>query len=332
MRLLALLTIFFYSHCLDLPRTYHSIKETICHLEEFSDHWELTTDADHHYFIRCNDERGKLRAVFKRWAVGSYITIWASKQIDSKTLALYHPDSDSCVFAQRDRLSPPKKGLIKCYQQIGERCSGTNYCATILANIRNFPCKFDYGWKHFPIWFEFNTTAQWREDTESLFFIIVRNPYAWLASMNRIPHHAAPELYNIPFPKFIRSVWRLDPNLIEFQRFDIGPLTGTHFTNVIAMRTRKLRDWLYLQEAPNSFFINYETLRDYPYAVLAEMADLFDLDLKSVFSAALLYKNQRGEIYKKPKSDMPILSDRDRRYINRYLSPKIEMEYGYPLL
>ena len=108
---------------------------------------------------------------------------------------------------------------IERLQIFGERSSGTNYLFHLLrknlklANKEEWP----FGHKHFMPWYflpkecfvgpEHIYTLENSDDT--LFVIVFRDPYEWLRSFHKEPHHGADHLFNISFSEFIHSEWHL---------------------------------------------------------------------------------------------------------------------------
>lgn len=73
---------------------------------------------------------------------------------------------------------------IKKITIYGERCSGTNYLEELIKkNFHNYKLHWGYGWKHF----FGHSDLTGSEDT--LFICIVRNPFDWLNSFYKQPHH-----------------------------------------------------------------------------------------------------------------------------------------------
>lgn len=73
--------------------------------------------------------------------------------------------------------------MIKRFTIYGERCSGTNYLQELIEMNFDVETTWDYGWKHF---FGFNDVSN---SDDTLFICIIRDPYTWLNSLYRIPHH-----------------------------------------------------------------------------------------------------------------------------------------------
>lgn len=310
-----------------LPREYQSEKAEVLGIESKLGGKVIKSSLGD-FFVSHTDRLDQfyVRKILSKWEVGSFIDVWSSKQIESKVFALVHPNS-SALFARKKPENIAFNTSIERFQMLGERCSGTNFLKGLLEHFSHIPLERKYGFKHFPIWFSHD--SKWRADKSTLFIVIVRHPYDWLSSLNRIPWHADKSLYHLSFSDFIRKEWKISPDnpYEDPRRSDKDPVSGELFENAIQLRTAKTKDWLILQEHPNHFFINYETLRDYPYAVIAELADLFDLQIKGAFYPVKKYKNTGTTIYR--KSVYAPISESDRNYIGEQLDPALEVELGY---
>lgn len=73
--------------------------------------------------------------------------------------------------------------MIKKFTIYGERNSGTNYLKALILKNFDVSMTWQYGWKHF---FGFNDLS---DSDDTLFIGITRNPYDWINSMYRNPHH-----------------------------------------------------------------------------------------------------------------------------------------------
>lgn len=119
-----------------------------------------------------------------------------------------------------------------------------------------------HGWKHGVV----NRTLLRNSPSapQTLFLVLVKNPYAWLASLHREPYHAHGH-QGLPMGEFLRKEWRSWANTGPLLRMpgrggvselqgDLKP-DGTAFENVCRLRTYKLKEHLSL-------------LKDAPYARL----------------------------------------------------------------
>jgi len=238
---------------------------------------------------------------------------------------------------------------ITRFQIFSERCSGSSYLQSLISNnlISNkeeLPLTQHFGHKHFPRWFELPQSAYLSQDQKytfesnanTLFIILFRDPYDWLRSFNLNPHHGVKKMHRLPFSTFIRTPWQADLNekWIEKERrenpyIEIDPVTFKPFQNVMKMRTQKIKTMLEIAEkVENVYILNYETVRDYPEEVLSEIAELYGLERKEMYTPIIYYKgNSTNENYK-PKKYISI-SQCDLDWINSQLDLALETAIGY---
>ena len=246
-----------------------------------------------------------------------------------------------------DNLTEP----ITRFQVFSERCSGSTYLQRLLldnltANGQKLPLTRHFGHKHFPRWFELPQSAYFSQDQKytfdsnanTLFIILFRDPYDWLRSFNLNPHHAVKGLHKLPFSTFIRTRWRvnqIEGRMVQEKKenpfIEIDPLTGRPFRNVIQMRTQKIKTMLEIAErVQNVYLINYETLRDFPEEVLDEIANLFGLSRKEVYTPVVYHKGNPSHGKYRPKKYVSI-SKRDLAWINSELDHEMERLIGYEI-
>jgi hypothetical protein len=72
------------------------------------------------------------------------------------------------------------------YTILGERHSGTKLVEKIIKFNTNLLYDNQYGWKH---GFGFHNPELFINNTSTLFLCLVRNPYDWLLSFFKEPHH-----------------------------------------------------------------------------------------------------------------------------------------------
>lgn len=270
------------------------------------------------------------------------------------TLLLFFSVSDNLfsleygIFSKAEGVLPPKNFAL-----YAERCSGSNYAVRlILANtyLKRTPSCFKVPhqapWhKHFIPWLDLPPTydadprnSNFKDFVETIFVVVVRNPYDWARSLSRGPHHAARSLYELPFTKFIRTPWVLNENDIFIKQereynplLECDPKTGLPFRNIFKLRTAKMKNQLRLKDfVKNAYYIKYEDLRDHPEAVLAEFSKLFGIELKPIYQPVDEYKGLKQEGKFKPKKYEEI-SMQDLAYINSQLEEKIENRLGYKI-
>lgn len=246
------------------------------------------------------------------------------------------------IAAKHAGTIPIKKLVI-----FGERCSGTNYVDMLIA--RNFQLRSDrkFSHKHFPPWFELpieyysGTPAHYTFDNtdDYLFVIVFRNAYDWVRSLQQLPHHASAQLFKMPFSKFIRAPWELNPadkTVIRMRAYhplmDLSPIDGKPFENVFKMRTKKIENMLMIQDrAKNVYYIRYEIIRDHPQEVIREIQEEFGIQAiaKYIPISNYLGWKHKGQFHQVP---YPPLSLEDLDYINSQLSEEIENQIGYTLI
>jgi hypothetical protein len=244
-------------------------------------------------------------------------------------------------------LSATRKNTVPLtkFAVFAERCSGSNYVESLLK--LNFELVEDaYCHKHFPPWFTIPRIAQehkqyhlFKKNEDVLNIIIFRNPYDWVRSLHNMPWHAVKSLFNISFSKFIRAPWKLNPKvpvIVEQAKYnsmlDINPKTKHPFKNVFELRTAKIKTMLLIKDhVANSYYVNYETVRDHPKEVIQEIASLFDVKANLVYQPVIYYKGkeEKGVYTKKKYIPMTV---KDHIYINDILNKKLESEIGYRLL
>ncbi len=239
-----------------------------------------------------------------------------------------------------------KEGSIPITQVqfLGERCSGTNYLQNLI--IKNFhfaPPYFAFSSKHFPVWLEgewfqnvlpkYGENRFYRKNDHCLFIVIFRNPYDWLHSFCEKPYHTSQEFKKSvkkDFSKFIRATWDAEP---DRKYVECNPRDGSPFKNVMQLRTARIRNMLAIGElVDNIYYLQYETVRDEPEKVIAEIAQLFGLEAADPFEPVLEhYKASHVISDTFEVKEYPKISNDDLRYINRYLDKDLEKLIGYEL-
>lgn len=238
--------------------------------------------------------------------------------------------------------SAPEHQINKI-QIFGERCSGTNFLEHLI--VRNFKnikkdTFFWYGEKHFPCWFDFpfdekfyqrplyNYTLEKSKDV--LFIVIFRDPYDWVRSFYKSPHHAISSLKTLSFSEFIRSKWEVENDIENPYRFpiELNPKTGAPFDNVMKLRTARIINMLRLKDlVPFVYFINYEILNEFPREVLTEISELFGVEMNDQFTPVLTDKGNEDVMF--TPSRYRIISPADLDFINQNLDEKVEKSIGY---
>lgn len=225
---------------------------------------------------------------------------------------------------------------VRRVQIFGERCSGTNYLAQLLAvNMPELDIVWDYGWKHgfYPAGVDMAG--------DCLFLVINRNPFDWLRSLHKIPWHAAPELRELAFSDFIRAQWwcvwdddhaRLDSDSYHLGKemmFERDPQSGERFANLLKLRTAKIRNWESLRDVTQHHaFLTYESLRADPAEAMALIAASIGQELARPFANVASYKGSKLQYQSTAYSPM---SAQDADFIVSQLDAALEAQLGYDL-
>ena len=220
----------------------------------------------------------------------------------------------------------------------GERCSGTNLLEYLICKNFNLKLTWDYGWKHF---FGFKDLLAMNTE-HCIFFVIYRDPYDWVESFFKTPHHVPPKISD-NIKDFISSEWmsiydmnqheKLHQEIMEDRNIESPK---ERYENICEMRTVKSK--YLLQTLPNQveniFKIKYETLRDYPAIILTKISEYFhlnmiqDIPITPDFDARVYNNEKRIVIYKKPHRRMNFET---RAFLKRYFCPKTEKLLGYEI-
>lgn len=227
-----------------------------------------------------------------------------------------------------------KSGKIKKIQLFGERCSGTNYAAQLFnANFPEIELTNKYGFKH-----RFHEQLDSEIDS-CLFVVVYRDVFDWLRSFHLKPYHAAPELRNIPFSDFIRKEWRAvytkssgrtpdDPLWGTEMMFERCPETGKRFSNVLALREARTRNWECLSEkVPYFFHVRYEDLRQSPQTVIEDISSKFGIRKETPYQPVLTYKGKGKKAYK--KKTYKAICKEDIEHIVQHADLTLEQAIGY---
>ena len=281
------------------------------------------------YFYPKEGEGKKLRNLLSMWRASDKIEGWSVPMADPKLLAIENQTRGSVVFAYLTARPPESLGGEKRdIQLIGERCSGTNFLQVLVS--KHLPVKFvgPYGSKHFPTWF--NLTHQWKRDSNIIFLVIFRNPYDWLRSFYKTPHHTAPHLDSTKgatFSDFVHgewmSLWGDGKPVVE----DLNPVGNTPFENVLKMRSAKVDSFLALKEAPNHFMVRYEDLHKAPFLYILKLAETFDLWVNSIFTPIEIHAYTKQPMPKMQK--YPPIPKSVKAFVDEQLDWDLEQEVGY---
>ncbi len=236
-------------------------------------------------------------------------------------------------------------------QLFGERNTGTNYCRKLFAanleGVNPVTSSQGYGWKHGGIGFGKGNMKEGKNEIfyakfqdpkysdDTLFIVMTRNPFTWLQSMHLKPYHA-PELAYLSFSKFIRKHWtsHVGPpgegmRKSESRRLAIATDENKFEDYEDVFDLRKSKNDVFenlLSQVKNVVYINYESIRDNPEAVVNEVAKYYGLKTKPEFTPIKSAKWGSGKY--KPKRYVPV-SVADVDHIVKSLDWNQENMLGY---
>lgn len=238
------------------------------------------------------------------------------------------------------------------FNVFGMRNSGTNYLGSLLKE--NFPelrIAKRYGWKHGGLGVPWRRPRQLSEAREfapihdgsyapedHIFFVITREPFSWLQSMHRKPHHA-PFASELDFSQFIRMRWQAffnvnfageDFSKNKSERYQVAEVDNDieSYSSIFELRASK--NYLFTQMARrvrNVAYIQYESLCADPETVLREVSNCYGIkfgDFQDIASA-----KHGGGLFA-PKT-MACVSAVDLDYICSHLDFYAEAKCGYYL-
>jgi hypothetical protein len=214
------------------------------------------------------------------------------------------------------------KPTVNRFTVLGERCSGTNFLIRAIQKNFTIEVTWDYGWKHF------FGKSNYENSDATLFIGIVRDPYKWLNSFYRSPHHLQLDLRN-NVTKFLNgSFWSIHDDSGQEILDDRNFLTGHRYTNIY--ECRKVKCQYLLDTMPmkvkNYILIRYEDLRDQYLSTLCQIQSFFSLTPKNaIFITIDTYKGEPNS-EKFAVNESEIL---DRNEINCRLDFEIEQRLGY---
>lgn len=195
--------------------------------------------------------------------------------------------------------------MIKNIQLYAERHTGSKWLATMINDSFNIDNLFKMGWKHwFPDYEKINEINQ----DEYLFIVLSRNPYDWIISMNRTPHHAHESLKGNKIEEFIDKQWQCvwEKKDVTWLADDMEgkemlherkPDTNERFNNIMELRNYKNKYFLELKDnVKNVHYIRYEDLMDDPIKVIYNISNQYKLGMSS--------GNKDFKPYKKPVRGM----------------------------
>jgi hypothetical protein len=169
--------------------------------------------------------------------------------------------------------------MIKYFTIYGERCSGTNFLMNAI--LKNFEIEYTtkYSYKHFFGFYEFNNS---KEEDETLFIGIIREPISWIDSFYKKMHHIPTEnrgnIQHFLFNPFYSIYEDTKTEIME----DRNMITKKRYHNIFELR--KIKNNFLIKDMPkkvkNYLLIRYEDIRDFYEKVLEYFFIKFNLKKK----------------------------------------------------
>jgi hypothetical protein len=233
--------------------------------------------------------------------------------------------------------------MITSFKIYGERNTGTNYISALIkenTDLIDLGGHWDtkYGWKHDII--NTNKIISDSENSKTLFLHIYKNPYSWILSMRRKPHHM-PHLRNLELPAFINHKWDERSLFKTSNRVGLN-INLKSYDNIIDLRYQKITSHSSLKNIVNNYFeISYESLMNDPDLFIQNICNEFNLE------KPISFKNITEKCEPITANGIPykILNDyyinekwKDRlnkeviEQINNKLNIELEKKLGYTIL
>lgn len=201
--------------------------------------------------------------------------------------------------------------IINKYTIYGERHSGTKLIQKIFAANTHLELTWEYGWKH---WIGFCDKQTIINANDTLFVCLVRNPYDWILSFFREPHHV-PKENRESINNFLTKQWYSVYDAI-FDTTEIlddrNFLTNKRYSNIFDMRKHKIYYMRQLlpQICSNMILLSYETLTTNTESVIMDIWDYLNT------------KNQNPSYYIKAPKNYSHSTD-----IHNQINNSIEWDY-----
>ena len=233
--------------------------------------------------------------------------------------------------------------MVKYIQLFGERCSGTNFVASLIQkNMDDIIMTNEFGWKH---WFikdhyprgrtnqstDYECIRPLSDNADTLFLCLFRNPFDWVRSLNDRPYHAGNH-WGLTLTDFLRKPWH------SFETARLNPCWSERqdqywfieeAENILQLRTQKIGHLLNLADiVENVCFINYELIRD-ENDLLKKIADEYQIKLKhsNIIGEKLCFRG--SGISESTSREYPQITAEDLEFIRRELDWEVEGRIGY---
>ena len=232
--------------------------------------------------------------------------------------------------------------MITKIKIVGERCSGTNYLSTLVqTNFKNIdfaptlissPTGRVGSHKHFITNFDY-------DEMDTLVICIVRNPYDWMRSLHRQPHHLL-QLSGLPFEIFVKRVARSYHNFnlteeiklmkpsIQKKMFLADPnnIIESH-PNILSMRSYKMQKY-FSSSFKNVEIISYDNLVN-NLDLLSDIAKKYGIEMNHpTIQNITKYKGFEHEKDYVPIA-YPKINTNILNYINGELNWELENKLGF---
>jgi hypothetical protein len=216
--------------------------------------------------------------------------------------------------------------MIKEIQLYAERHTGSKWLTDMLKDSFGIENPWNLGWKH---WFPDKTKIKGINQDEYLFIVLSRNPYDWLISMNRSPHHAVSDLKGLEMDEFLRKEWACvwgkydipwisDEMEQQEMMHERNPDNGERIKNVLELRNFKNREFLALKDnVKNVYYVRYEDLLSNSNRIINDISKKFDMEIIDKPKAKACDPGVKG---------LPRVTF---NYINERLDWELESQLGY---
>lgn len=136
-----------------------------------------------------------------------------------------------------------KRGQVKRFKLLGERCSGTYYAQRLIEHNFDLPHTDEYGHKHF--W----SFRKEKYPNDLLLVFLVREPFSWLESFYQKKWHVPEHFHSLPFSTFVTEEYHSikDHNLPNVHgelgseiMADRNPHTNKRYESLFHLRHNKM--------------------------------------------------------------------------------------------